>query len=257
MIKLPARPVCPPVLESKKVKAARRALARKVAKDKKLSSADFKGKHYWGETKQVLRQYQNGKCCFCERQRDANAEADVEHFRPKLKVTENLSHPGYWWLAYEWSNLFFSCKKCNSDYKKNYFPLVDETTRAATKKHDLSLERPMLINPDLEDPADFIDYDWDSDPGKVFLVGKDPENRGSETFRILGLVVRDDLHEGRLNTVISLKIVDEILQNYSPQHSLYRQAIHRLKRKSAPNQEHLGLTQCYIRRKGLPRVLDN
>lgn len=257
MIKLPARPTCPPVLESNKVNAARKALARKVSRGKRLNNADFKGKRYWGETKQVLQQYQNGKCCFCERQRDANAEADVEHFRPKLEVTENLNHPGYWWLAYEWSNLLFSCKKCNSGYKKNHFPLVDETTRVAKKGNDLSMERPMLINPSLEDPADFIDYDWDSDPGKVFLVGKDPENRGSETFRILGLVVRDDLYKGRMHTVLSLKMVDQILHAYSPQHSLYQQAIQKLKRKTEPNQEYLGLTHCYIRRKGLEGLLDD
>lgn len=256
MIKFPTRPDCPPVLESKKVKAAREALMRKAAQGKKLSRADFKGKTFWGEMKKVLQKYQNGKCCFCERRRDANAEADVEHFRPMLKVTEDLDHPGYWWLAYEWSNLFFSCKACNSEYKKNHFPLVNETSRALTKDDDLSLEMPVLINPSFEEPADFIDYDWDSDPGKVFLVGKDPENRGRETIRILGLVVRDDLHNGRVSMVLSLGFLDHILHEFPPQHLMYRKAIQKLRRKTEPNQEYLGLVYCYIRRKRLEGLLD-
>lgn len=254
MIRLPTRPGCPPVLESKRVKAARRALLRKAAKGTKICAADFKGKHYWGKTKTALQKYQNGKCCFCERRRDANAESDVEHFRPKLKVTD-ADHPGYWWLAYEWSNLLFSCKACNSEFKQSHFPLVNETSRARTKDDDLSMERPVLINPSFEDPADFIDYDWDSDSNKVFLVGNDPENRGSETIRILGLVVRDDLHEGRVGMVLTLKFLDEILHNTPPDHSMYRKAIEKLRRKAKPNQEYLGLTQCYIRRKGLEGVI--
>jgi hypothetical protein len=121
MINLTARPKCPAVLKSKKVQKSRRALTRKVARGEKLGDADFAGQSYWGQTKELLHKYQNGKCCFCERRRDAKLEADVEHFRPKLKVTENAGHPGYWWLAYEWSNLLFACKACNSGHKKTIF----------------------------------------------------------------------------------------------------------------------------------------
>lgn len=256
MIKLTARPKCPAVLKSKKVQDARRALSRKVARGVKLSNADFTGKSYWGETKEVLHQYQNGKCCFCERRRDAKLEADVEHFRPKLKITNNPGHPGYWWLAYEWSNLLFSCKACNSGHKKNHFPLVDEATRVTTKDKDLSSERPVFINPSFEDPADFIDYDWGSDPEKVFLVGKDPENRGRETIRILGLVVRDDLHKRRTEIVYSLRLLDNIFHDLPPQHSLYQEAVEVLKRMIAPSQEHLGLAYCYVKRQGLEGLLD-
>lgn len=197
MIKLSPRPKCPAVLKSRQVRNARSALTRKVTRGARLSSADFIGKSYWGKTKEALHRYQNGKCCFCERQREAKLEADVEHFRPKLQVTENPAHSGYWWLAYEWSNLLFSCKACNSTHKKNHFPMVrdDESCRAATKDDDLSSERPALIDPSLEDPADFIGYDWESDSSKVFPFGRDLDDRGMRTIRILGLATRDDLHE--------------------------------------------------------------
>ena len=256
MIKLPTRPDCPPVLNRQKVKNALDALVTKVEQGNKLSEKDFKGKRYWGETKQSLSDYQNGKCCFCERHRDANPESDVEHFRPKLGVTGE-DHPGYWWLAYVWSNLLFSCKACNSTYKKNHFPLVNKTSRVSVKGRDLSLEKPMLINPSFEDPADFIDYDWDSDQDKVFVVGKDPENRGSETIRILGLDLRDDLHQGRLELVLTLRLVYDTVQEFSPHHEYYKDAIRILRHKTKPYQGYLGLTHCYIRRKGLEKFLDD
>ena len=113
MIKLSSRPEYPRVLKSTKVTKARSALNKKVQEGQKLSSRDFKGKSYWGETKQILHEYQHGKCCYCERRRDTNAEADIEHFRPKLEVTENSEHPGYWWLAYEWNNLLFVLGRLN------------------------------------------------------------------------------------------------------------------------------------------------
>jgi len=80
VIKLSSRPECPRVLKSTKVTKARDSLQKKVQEGKKLSSSDFKGKSYWGETKQTLHKYQHEKCCYCERHRDANAEADV-HYR--------------------------------------------------------------------------------------------------------------------------------------------------------------------------------
>ena len=39
----------------------------------------------------------NHKCAYCERV----TKADVEHYRPKKKVSEDADHPGYYWLCYE------------------------------------------------------------------------------------------------------------------------------------------------------------
>jgi len=255
MIKLSSRPGCPPVLKSKKVTTARRSLNKKVRAGKKLNSSDFKGKSYWGETKQTLHAYQNGKCCYCERHRDANAEADVEHFRPKLGVTENSGHPGYWWLAYKWNNLLFVCKSCNSDHKQNHFPLLQEIDRASTPKNNLSAEKPVLIDPSLEDPDDFIDYDWESIPGKVFPVGKDAEERGRQTIKILALDIRDDLHESRWGILQTLQFAERILHSSSPQQPMYQYALEQLKRKADSRQECLGFVLCYISRRELQEFI--
>lgn len=254
MIKLSSRPGCPRVLKSTKVTKARSSLNKKVQEGQKLSNSDFQGKSYWRETKQTLHEYQNGKCCYCERRRDANAEADVEHFRPKLGVTENSKHPGYWWLAYEWSNLLFVCKSCNSDHKKNHFPLLQETDRVSTPA-DLSPEKPVLIDPSLEDPADFIDYDWESIPGKVLLVGKDGEDRGRQTVKILALDIRDDLNKSRFDALTTLQFAERVLRSASPHQAVYQNAVERLQQKADAHQECLGFVRCYISRRGLQEFI--
>ncbi len=52
---------------------------------------------------------QHSKCAFCESAFLHVAFGAVEHFRPKSGVKQRasdpLSRPGYFWLAYEWSNL--------------------------------------------------------------------------------------------------------------------------------------------------------
>lgn len=107
---------------------------------------------------------QHEKCCFCEAKFLDNSYGDVEHFRPKAaykKLGANgLTYPGYYWLAYEWTNLMFSCEKCNRSFKKNEFPLNTEITRKPYHDHpnDINNEDQLLINPNIEDPSLYITF---------------------------------------------------------------------------------------------------
>ena len=105
---------------------------------------------------------QHGKCCFCEADFTANGYGDVEHFRPKAGFTltrsGKLNRPGYYWLAYDWNNLFFSCQICNQRYKKNYFPLMDEAKRAKNHTFDYREESPLLLHPSIDNPEDHITF---------------------------------------------------------------------------------------------------
>ena len=71
--------------------------------------------------KKALVKAQHEKCCFCESKVTDVAYGDVEHFRPKAGYrqtgTDPLGRPGYYWLAYVWENLFFSCQLCNQRFK--------------------------------------------------------------------------------------------------------------------------------------------
>ena len=69
------------------------------------------------EVKDALNNIQKGMCCFCECYYEVGGRGEVEHFRPKMgyqQDKDDLFHrPGYFWLGYEWTNLMYSCKKCN------------------------------------------------------------------------------------------------------------------------------------------------
>jgi len=108
---------------------------------KKLSDKDFDN-DIWTELKKfLLDNVFHGKCAYCETHIGmARQSGDAEHFRPKRRVNyreegklttvevqdptgQPITHPGYFWLAYNWKNLVPACRKCNSEQgKKNQFP---------------------------------------------------------------------------------------------------------------------------------------
>lgn len=113
--------------------------------------------------KQQLRIDQHDKCCYCESKDFVSTSYEaVEHFRPKggyqQVATDPISKPGYYWLAYEWSNLYLVCTRCNTDYKGNLFPLQNPATRAHSHTDDLGAERPLLLDPATEDPAAHLSF---------------------------------------------------------------------------------------------------
>lgn len=119
------------------------------------------------KVKAQLRADQHDKCCYCESLFTNTSYGDVEHFRPKAgyqQVWEGPLHkPGYYWLAYEWSNLFFSCQICNQECKGNYFPLANHTAaRAKTHHNDIGQEQPLLLNPALDTPSNHLSFVGDA-----------------------------------------------------------------------------------------------
>jgi uncharacterized protein (TIGR02646 family) len=141
--------------------------------------------------KSVLYAAQHGKCCYCERRR-GRKELDVEHFRPKAELRQgintSLEKPGYYWLAYEWRNLFLACKCCNEDFKKTLFPLEDPSKRWCAP-HAPNEETPSFIDPAKDDPEKEITFD------KAEIKGLN--SRGVTTSRLLGLTEGDLAGERR------------------------------------------------------------
>jgi uncharacterized protein (TIGR02646 family) len=146
-----------------------------------------------GDVKNLLRTVQDGKCCFCEAKIAHISYGDVEHYRPKagwIQKDEKLNRPGYYWLAYEWDNLFLSCEICNQRHKRNYFPLSDNTKRAISHAYPLKDESPIFIKPDTEDPEKFIEF------REEIPFPTDGNLRGAQTIEKLGLD-REALNERR------------------------------------------------------------
>jgi uncharacterized protein (TIGR02646 family) len=113
--------------------------------------------------KRQLRADQYDKCCYCESKGfTATSYEAVEHFRPKggyqQVSSDPVVKPGYYWLAYEWSNLYLACTRCNTDYKGNLFPLHYPAARAHCHMDVLSLEQPLLIDLATEDPTKHLTF---------------------------------------------------------------------------------------------------
>lgn len=147
---------------------------------------DFLSTIYGNKTvKNLLLEVQHGKCCFCEQKRPHGREGDVEHFRPKtgfqIDGKSSLQKPGYYWLAYNFDNLFYACKVCNQEYKKNFFPLVDETKRAYSHNSDWRNEDSLIVHPYFDIPENHIEF--------VSEIAKPKNNslKGKVTIELVGL----------------------------------------------------------------------
>ncbi len=147
---------------------------------------------------------QQAKCAFCEQILSKYCYGDVEHFRPKGQAQqaagEPFVKPGYYWLAYEWSNLLVACDDCNSKHKKSFFPLACPTDRACGPSDDLTKEQPLLVDPMREEPADFIRFN------RHVAVAPDDNSRGTITRQVLGLN-REPLKRRREEWLEKLKLL--------------------------------------------------
>lgn len=99
-----------------------------------------------------LKADQLGKCAYCETRFGHSSPGDVEHYRPKAGYRQSaaapVQGPGYYWLAYEWSNLLYTCEDCNRIRKHQLFPLANDPAGRAHDHHaDLTQEQPLLLNP--------------------------------------------------------------------------------------------------------------
>lgn len=163
--------------------------------------------HLYGHktVKDALIRAQHGKCAFCESKVTHVAYGDVEHFRPKKGYRQQpgdpLGRPGYYWLAYEWSNLLFACQLCNQRHKRNLFPLSDPTQRARTHHDDIDEEDPLFVHPAADAPEEHISFREEM----AFPI----TTRGEATITSLELN-RSDLSEVRRDRYALLKSLHDL-----------------------------------------------
>ncbi|WP_397452114.1 hypothetical protein [Pseudomonas sp. NA-150] len=165
----------------------------------------------------------HNKCAYCEGKITNTGPIDVEHFRPKGRVAGVLNHPGYWWLATEWTNLLASCIDCNRSRnqtllgseddeqltqgerlsgKHDHFPVSGPRATCATDDH--ALEAPLLIDPTSVDPREHIYWKVMVDQPLAVAVSQN----GQASIDLLGLN-RSKLAEARRE--LQLKLDEEFL----------------------------------------------
>ena len=172
-----------------------------LARDNTETALDERGAHEVDrdvyahrEVTKALEKLFHAKCAYCERKIE---DINVEHFRPAGRVAERQDHPGYYWLTYEWRNLYLSCPPCNQRRKDkprwedpvefpaagkyDQFPVSDERTRAMRPEDDLCREQKLLIDPCIDDPEEYFGYD----PFGSLISLRDPH--GCKTIEVLNL----------------------------------------------------------------------
>ncbi|HEU4405724.1 MAG TPA: AAA family ATPase [Polyangiaceae bacterium] len=136
------------------------------------------------------------KCCYCETQ-VRQVHNDVEHFRPKAEADRGehcADTHGYWWLAYTWENLLFSCAACNRPPAKDtQFPLAAGSVALSAEELPPGHEAPLLIDPASEDGVEHIQF-RPSAGGQWRPFARGGSRKGQETIRVCRLD-RDDLIE--------------------------------------------------------------
>jgi hypothetical protein len=175
------------------------------------------------EVRKALERLFHDKCAYCEWKPTGGSDWDVEHFRPKGHVAEREDHPGYYWLAYTWSNLYPSCAHCNQNRKDkprwadpvelpaagklDQFPLGDESTRVMSPDgiDALLAEDKLLIDPCNDQPEKYIGFD---PIGQVFSLNANPYGEATiQVFNLRRRRLRALRHERVTLTVTILKLV--------------------------------------------------
>lgn len=179
------------------------------------------------KVKAALEELFHRKCAYCEAPL-ANATWDVEHFRPKGRVKESQTHPGYYWLAYTWENLYPSCTFCNQKRKDaptwrdpttgaaqgklDQFPLADEAQRAADHNGALANEQPLMLDPCQADDDPESHFIFDSH-GQI-LARDAADVRARETIRICNLKrrrLRDERAQVVVRVVHIVRLLDRVI----------------------------------------------
>lgn len=202
--------------------------ATKTIKQKLEQNAGYTIKEgLYKEMRQVFLDAFHGKCAYCEAKVILDQHrGDVEHFRPKGRVTgkdnrpiiipspdggEPRQHPGYPWLAYDWRNLLPSCKACNQPGKTrrrksvgkwDKFPV--QGFRASVPGEELR-EKPLLLHPVFDDPSKHLELD----PATGIMLAK--TKRGKVCIELLDLnreglpEERKQVHRGVLLRVVAAR----------------------------------------------------
>ena len=169
------------------------------------------------EVRRRLEDLFHGKCAYCETFYRMSAPVDIEHFRPKNSVSEDPTHPGYWWIAMAWENLLPSCLDCNRKRKQHTvtnsvslvelrenmkrqpstqsgkldsFPIRDGTARLQPEDVVYSTEQALLLNPCVDVPGDHLKFVFEGNPLVSLVVPRanpNPSERGAVSIQVYGL----------------------------------------------------------------------
>jgi len=128
-----------------------------------------------------------------------------------MQLDGTISRDHYWWLAYEWDNLYLTCPDCER-HKGPRFPVDGTRAKPEARGEDLDVEKPLLLDPCRDQPEHVFAYADDAT-----LVAT--EKRSRTTIDVLGLN-RAALVEARLE---AMNQVHQLLRDDIPVGNLRQQ----------------------------------
>jgi uncharacterized protein (TIGR02646 family) len=167
MIKI-TKAIEPPFFSAKTIKREQQALLALASDISKWRQGKVKFKFpQLMELKTSLLAESNGKCVYCEQALHGPSFMELDHFRPingAIGVDGERSDIHYFWLAYDWNNMFASCAECNRA-KGTKFPVASYRVPAVVYTEYDEVEHPLIINPSRLSPEHHISFRED---GTVF-----------------------------------------------------------------------------------------
>lgn len=131
-----------------------------------------------------------GACGFCERPVDSSDGAS--HYRPLSVYEEDGGdeyEDHYSWLAYEWLNLFLICRICEKQRRDRFYVTGRRTRFLATFDEVRAEERPLLIDPTIENPASHLSFLFSGE-----CIPKRNSPKGKATVDLLALNDHELVH---------------------------------------------------------------
>jgi uncharacterized protein (TIGR02646 family) len=104
----------------------------------------------------------HGKCAYCESPLESGS-AGLDRFRPKagaVGLSGEFSTEHYWWLAYEWKNIYPCCIKCNK-FKAGKFPVEGSRCPPGADWPVVGAEHRLLVDPFQDRPDEHLDFQPD------------------------------------------------------------------------------------------------
>jgi uncharacterized protein (TIGR02646 family) len=180
--------------------------ARQHEADRHINSfAKLAFPDYWNspDVRGALYAMHGRTCAYCGCDLPRNDRGDVEHFRPKAQVDDDLEHGGYWWLAYSFENYLLSCRPCNSNRKKNSFPLRARAKRITYESRTLiRREARILLDPALDPVEEWLRVDWENDHCPIRArnsIGAVVRTQVEQTLKFFKINTDPDLVKERMN----------------------------------------------------------
>jgi AAA domain/AAA domain, putative AbiEii toxin, Type IV TA system len=135
------------------------------APDRDQRRREFTGQH--ADVTNAIYAAFSRKCAYCESAVDL---VNVGLHRPRLNAggRGGTSPDHYWWLAWEWRNMYLVCTACLRA-KGTAFPVDGDRAAPETQyERVLETERPLLLDPCAEDPEGMLLFD---ESGRVVATG--------------------------------------------------------------------------------------